>query len=51
MSSALDLIRGAWWPILAVMAAVVLLLVLRSRGPRPGEFWMADVPFREGSGS
>ena len=26
MSSALDLIRGAGWPILAVMAAVVLLL-------------------------
>lgn len=51
MSSALDLIRGAGWPILAVMAAVVLLLVLRPRGPRPGEFWMADVPFREGSGS
>lgn len=52
MSSALDLVRGAGWLIPAVVVVVVALLVIvRRGGPRPGEFWMADVPFREGAGS
>ncbi len=51
MSSALDLVRGAWWLIPAVIVVVALLAIVTLGGPRPGKFWMADVPFREGGGS
>lgn len=54
-----DLFGGAAadvpWPGVLFAAIVVLLLVgaikRRSRRPRPGEIWFAQVPFRDGAGS
>lgn len=39
---------GIW---VVVAAAAILLAIRRLGGPRPGEYWMADVPFRSGDGS
>lgn len=40
------------WAVVAVVVAIIVLLAVRELGgPRPGEFWMADVPFRSGDGS